>query len=72
MVIAKMNKERRKILCKAFEELEGVVQEERETLDNQEESFGQTERWQTSDENCSEGENVIEELRSVLETWGAL
>ena len=64
-----MNAKLRKIILAAFQELETAYEEERECLDNQEERFGETERWQEADEICSDFESAIDELRAVLERW---
>lgn len=66
-----MNKKRREGLRKAFDELNAFLYEEREAIDNQEESFGETGRWQEAEGILSDAESAIADLEDALERWDA-
>lgn len=67
-----MNKKRRLAILGSYEELKSLVEEERETIDNQEESFGHTDKWEESERICSDAENVLDDLESTLQEWEIL
>lgn len=64
-----MNKKRRIELNDAFENLQALIQEEREGLDNQEDSFGETSKWQEADEICQGAEQCVDELEDFFSQW---
>ena len=64
-----MNQKRRVALNEAFEELQSLIEEERETLDNQEEHFSETNKWQEGDEACSQAESALDDLEESFITW---
>jgi len=65
-----MNKQLRKKLVEAHQLISEVIETERESLDNQEENFGSTQRWQDSDEITTDAESLLDELNDILERWG--
>jgi len=64
-----MNQQRRADINDAFQDLFELIQEERQTLENQEESFSQTEKWQEADLICTDAEGLIEDLEECLTRW---
>ena len=64
-----MNQKRRKQIRNHFEELQGLIQEERECLDNLEEYFSEASQWQDSEEICSDAEELIYTFNECLDRW---
>ena len=64
-----MNNKRRKAIKEAFDIISSETMAERDSLDTQEEYFGETERWQMADEACDMLENAVSELEDVTEGW---
>ena len=67
-----MNKKRGKAILEVYEELRILLEEERESLENQEEYFGNTDKWQNSKTILCDAEGSLEELESALQEWGIL
>lgn len=65
-----MNNKRRVAISEAYEELKVLISEEREAVDNQEEFFGETEKWQESERILCDAENGLDELESTFQEWG--
>ena len=67
-----MNKPRKKRieevianLDQDYQDLDSIVNEERKALDNMPESLQETEKWQQDDENCSELEDIKDEVEGL-------
>ncbi len=67
-----MNKKTLGEITQLVEKLETLIDEEREKLDNREESFGETMRWQEEDEICSNATDSVSELLDCIERWNNL